>query len=141
MATHQGIPVDKLAEVYVKIRDRKAQIKAEFDKEYDALNEQQDKIKRALLTYCKENHLEGFKTVAGTVSRRVKKRYWTSDWPSMYTFVLENEVPEFFEKRLNQSAVQQFMEEHPETIPPGLNIDAEYIISVTKPRKPRKSQE
>jgi len=139
MAEYKGVTVDKLSNVYVKIREKKAALKKAFDEEYNGLTEQQDRIKRALLDYCKEQGLESFKTPSGTVSRRVNRRYWTSDWPSMYEFIQENNVPEFFEKRLNQTAVKQFMEENPDKSPKGLNCDAEYAVSVTKPRKPRKA--
>lgn len=137
MAEQNGVPVDKLSSVYVKIRDKKSEIKAAFDEEYKRLNAQQDKIKSALLDYCKEQGLESFKTASGTVSRSVRKRYWTSDWPHMYEFIAEHNCPEFFEKRLNQTAVKQFMAENPDIIPKGLNTDAEFSVSVTKPRKPR----
>ena len=50
----------------------------------------------------------------------------------MYKFIAEQEVPEFLEKRLNQGNVKQFLEENPESVPPGLNVDSEYIISVRK---------
>ena len=41
----------------------------------------------------------------------------------MYKFVLKHEVPEFFEKRLNQTNVKQFLEENPDLQPAGLNVD------------------
>jgi len=50
----------------------------------------------------------------------------------MYKFVLDNEVPEFFDKRLNQSNVRQFLEENPDLVPMGLNADSEYTLSVRK---------
>jgi mannose/fructose/N-acetylgalactosamine-specific phosphotransferase system component IIC len=50
----------------------------------------------------------------------------------MYEFVLEHEVPEFFDKRLNQSNVKQFLEDNPELVPQGLNVNSEYIIAVRK---------
>ena len=131
---------DKLAEVYIKIREAKAKLKREFDEKYARMEEQQNQIKRALLQYCKDEGLESFRTAHGTVARRVSTRYWTNDWPSMYKFVLEHEVPEFFEKRLNQTSVRQYLEENPEAVPPGLNADSQYTISVTKPRKPRKKE-
>lgn len=136
-ATIDGIPLSRLTKAYVKIRDKKSEIKAAFDEEYDKLTEQQDKIKRALLEYCKENDLTGFKTEAGTVSRSVKTRYWTSDWEAMGKFVIEHEVPELFTKSLNQSNVAQFLKENPDAVPPGLNVDSEYVISVRKPRPNR----
>jgi hypothetical protein len=50
----------------------------------------------------------------------------------MYEFILDNNVLEFFDKRLNQSNVKQFLEENPDVMPKGLNADSEYIISVRK---------
>jgi hypothetical protein len=45
---------------------------------------------------------------------------------------MDNKLPEFFEKRLNQTHVRQFIEENPDQIPAGLNVDSEYAISVRK---------
>ena len=72
------------------------------------------------------------KTSEGLFYRSVKTRYWTSDWEAMHKFVMEHDVPEFLEKRLNQTSVKIFLEENPETVPMGLNVDSEYIISVRK---------
>ena len=96
------------------------------------MQEQQDLIKKALLDHCKEHEVESVRTSAGLFYRGVKTRYWTSDWESMYKFIADQEVPEFLEKRLNQGNVKQFLEENPESVPPGLNVDSEYIISVRK---------
>ena len=91
-----------------------------------------DKVKKALLAYCEEQGLESVRTSAGLFYRSVKTRYWTSDWQSMYEFVLNNEVPEFFDKRLNQANVRQFLEDNPDLVPKGLNVDSEYAIAVRK---------
>ena len=48
---------------------------------------------------------------------------------------MEHAVPEFYTKSLNQSNVKQFMEDNPDVIPPGLNVDSEYIMTVKKPTK------
>jgi len=37
-----------------------------------------------------------------------------------------------FEKRLNQTHMKQFLEENPDLVPMGLNVDAEYILTVRK---------
>ena len=129
------IPVDKLAKVYVKIRDRKSELKAAFDEEYSKLNAQQEKISRALLDYCKANNLNSFNTDAGTVTRKTTVKYWTNDWESMYKFVIEHEVPEFFTKQLHQGNVKTFLAENPDVLPKGLNADTEYVVSVTRPKK------
>jgi len=123
---------EKLTRVYLKIRDKKAQLSSDFKKQEEDLNQKLDKVKAALLDYCKEQGLESVKTSEGLFYRSVKTRYWTSDWEAMHQFVMEQEVPEFLEKRLNQTNVKTFLEENPETVPKGLNVDSEYIISVRK---------
>ena len=45
---------------------------------------------------------------------------------------LENKVPEFFDKRLNQTNIKQFLEDNPDLMPKGLNQDTEYSIVVRK---------
>ena len=131
MSDDKGL-AEKLTRVYLKIRNKKAEVSAEFKKQDDELTRQLDKIKGALLDYCKEQGVESVKTSEGLFYRSVKTRYWTSDWESMYKFILEHDVPEFFEKRLNQTCVRQFLEENPDTVPKGLNTDSEYVISVRK---------
>lgn len=126
------IPLDKLVKAYITLRTKRSELSAEFKAQDEALLAKQDKIKKALLDHCKEHDVESVKTSEGVFYRTVKRRYWTSDWPSMYEFVLEHQVPEFFDKRLNQSNVRQFLEENPDLIPPGLNAETEYAVAVRK---------
>jgi len=127
-----GIPVEKLTKVYIKIRDKRAELKAAFDAEDKALIEKQDKLKRALLDYCKTQGVDSVRTAEGIFYRSTKTRYWTNDWESMNKFIMTNEVPEFYEKRLNQTTVKEFLEQNPDVLPPGLNVDSEYVITVRK---------
>lgn len=132
MGATVGVGLEKLTKVYLKIKARRNELSAEFKEEDGELRKQQDAIKQALLDHCKEHDVESVRTSAGLFYRTVKTRYWTSDWESMYKFITEQDVPEFLEKRLNQGNVRQFLEENPESVPPGLNVDSEYIIAVRK---------
>jgi hypothetical protein len=91
-----------------------------------------DKVKSALLEYCKDQNLESVRTTEGLFYRTGRTNYWTSDWESMGKFILEHGAPELLEKRLHQSNMRQFLEEHPELLPPGLNVDSEYTITVRR---------
>lgn len=124
--------MDDLTKTYLRIRNKRAEIKAAFDEEDKDLQAKLDKVKQALLEYCKEHEVESVRTTHGLFYRTVKTRYWTSDWESMNKFIMDNGVPEFFEKRLNQGVVKEFLEENPDLLPPGLNVDAEYVVSVRK---------
>jgi hypothetical protein len=124
--------LEKLTRVYIKIRDAKATLSADFKKKDAELTEQMNTIKQHLLDYCKENGVESVRTPAGLFFRTTKTRYWTSDWEAMHQFILDHGLTDFLEKRLNQSAVKAFLEENPEQVPPGLNSDSEYSITVRK---------
>ena len=126
------LPIDKLTRVFVKIRDARAELSAEFKQKDEELATQMDEIKRALLDYCKEQNVESVRTDAGLVYRTVRTRYWTSDWESMHKFIVDNNLPQLLEKRLNQTAVKSLLEEDPEMLPPGVNVDSEYAITVRK---------
>jgi len=126
------IPVEKLVGAYTKIRAKRSEISAKFKEEDGSLAEQQDKIKRALLDYCKDQGVDSVRTASGLFYRTIKQRYWTSDWSSMHAFIMDHNLPDFFEKRLNQTNVRQFIEENPDILPAGLNVDSEYVISVRK---------
>ena len=127
-----NVSVDKLVKTYAKIRDKRAEIAAKYKEEEGQLREKQDRVKSALLGYCKEHEVDSVRTPSGLFYRTVKQRYWTSDWESMHKFIMEHDLPEFFEKRLNQTHVRQFLEENPDLLPAGLNVDSEYTISVRK---------
>lgn len=130
--TTPTLPIDKLTRVFVKIRDARAELSAQFKQKDEELSTQMDEIKRALLDYCKEQNVESVRTEAGLVYRTVRTRYWTSDWESMHKFIVDNNLPQLLEKRLNQTAVKSLLEEDPEMIPPGVNVDSEYAITVRK---------
>jgi hypothetical protein len=127
-----AVSIDKLVKAYTKIRDKRSELTSKYKEEEGKLREQQDRVKLALLEYCKEHEVDSVRTASGLFYRTVKQRYWTSDWESMHKFIMDNEVPEFFEKRLNQTHVRQFIEENPDLVPAGLNVDSEYAISVRK---------
>jgi hypothetical protein len=131
-ATVGGVPLTKLTKAYIKIRETRAAKKAEFDAADKELVAQQERIRDALLKYCKDNEVESVKTAAGLFYRTSRTRYWTSDWESMHKFVLEHGAPDFLEKRLNQGVVAQWLEENPDEVPPGLNADTQYSIAVRK---------
>lgn len=126
------VSVERLTRAYTKIRDARSALAAKFKEEDGALQAQQNEIKRALLDYCEANGVESARTASGTFYRTVKTRYWPSDWSAVYRFVVENNMPELFEKRLNQGVIKELLDEDPDFSLPGLNSDSEYVITVRK---------
>ena len=94
------------------------------------LSRQLEKVRKGLLDYCNAHNVESVRTSEGLFYRSVKTKYWTNDWEKMHAFVVEHQVPELLEKRLNQTNLKQFLEENPEST--GSSIDSEYSIAVRK---------
>lgn len=134
MNTEVSVDLDKLVSVYIKIRDKKAELIAAMTAQEEDFNLKLKAIELKLLEHCKENGVESVRTESGTFYRSVKFRYGTSDWESMGKFILENEAPELLEKRIHQGNMRQFLEDNPDKLPRGLNCDSEYTVTVRRKR-------
>lgn len=122
------VTADKLVRAYIKIREKRS----ELAKQDSELEEQLATIQTELLAICKETGADGLKTQYGTVSRRLSKRYWTSDWESFYAFIKEHDAFHFLHQRISNPNVETFLEENPDLHPPGLQADASYTVTVRR---------
>ena len=132
MSEETNLSADKLAEIYIKIRDARAKLKEEYEEQDAVAKEQQDLIAEQMLAICKEQNADSIKTQAGTIIRKVDTRYWTSDWESMYDFIHEHDAYPLLEKRIHQTNMRQFLEENPDLLPAGLMTDSKYTIVVRR---------
>lgn len=133
MSTEEtSVPADKLAKIYIRIRDKMQAEKREWDEKEAAYKAQMEAIEAELLEICKTTGSDSLRTKYGTVIRSVKTRYWTSDWSNFHKFLLENEAPQLLENRIAQSNMKEFLEAHPDKLPPGLNADSEYAVTVRR---------
>ena len=122
-----------LVAVYRKLRGAIAEAEEELETRVRELREQLDLVSAEILNFCNEQNLDSVKTPAGTISRRVQTRYWTTDWEQMNKFILENEALHLLEKRIHNGNMKQFLEENPDVLPIGLQVDNKYVIQVRKP--------
>ena len=128
----EEISADKLVAVYIKMRDKRAALLREYEEQDEAVKSQMEIVEGKLLDLCKTVGADSLKTQHGTVIRSVKTRYWTSDWNSMHKFIMENNMPELLEKRISQSTLKQLLDENPDMMPPGVNIDSRYAVTIRR---------
>ena len=121
----------KLVQVYVKMRDKRAELKQAYDEQDKELQEKMDVIEQALLELCKENGVESLRTTYGTATRRVQERVWAADWDAFKEFVREYDAVDLLEKRVHQGNFKQWAEEHPGVVAP-VNIDRKYAITIRR---------
>lgn len=129
----EAIPADKLVAVYRRIRAAIEEREEAHAQEIGTLKEKLEMVSDKLLKICNEQNVDSLRTPNGTVTRRVKSRYWTTDWESMYRFIRENDAPFLLEQRIHNGNMKQFLEENPDQHPAGLQVDSKYAITVRKP--------
>ena len=132
-----GDDIERLMKADINMRD----VIASKEKEIKKIKEERSQVQAILLEACKHLKSDSLKNKVGTLTRRVKKRYWTTDWPSMYKFIKEKGLMEFMEKRLNQTNIKEYLVEHPDELPPGLQSSAEYAISIRRSKSQEEIQE
>ena len=126
------LPIEKLTRVYIKMRDKKEELSRELEEKIGELEADMKRVKLAILDHMKELNAESLRTNSGTVFRTVRTTYSTNDWDSMNKFILEHGLPDLLEKRIHQTNMKAFLEEHPDVLPPGLNANMEYSVTVKR---------
>lgn len=124
--------IDKLVEVYIRIRDARDEVRRELEAKESDLNEQLDIISQQILEVCKQTGADSIKTKHGTAMRGVKSRFWTNDWEKFYEFMSDQKEFGLLEKRIHQTNMKQFLEENPDLHPAGLNVERTYAITVRR---------
>jgi len=121
--------VDKMIEVYIKIRDAIADKKAEQKKELEALEGQLEVLGQELNKICEEVG-GSITTPAGRVSRKITRNYWTNNWEALYAIIKEHDAFHLLRQQITNSAMKEFLEANPDIHPEGLNVDSKYTVTV-----------
>ena len=126
---------DKLTLAYIKMRDRRAELAKEYEAEDARIQEQMDMVETELKNMCEEIGADSIKTAYGTVYRSVKTQYQVNDWDNMYKFVMEHNIPQVLFKRISTTNMKQFLDENPNLMPIGMNIDNRYTVTVRRSKQ------
>tara|TARA_R110002126_G_scaffold94967_3_gene223752 strand:- start:100 stop:516 length:417 start_codon:yes stop_codon:yes gene_type:complete len=126
------VPPEKLVKVYLKMKAKHDEMRIAYEAEEKKLSDQMTKVKSALLAFCKAQNVDSVRTGEGLFYRTTKVDYWTNNWEAMHQFILEHKVPQLLHQRIHQTNLKEFLEANPDLLPPGLNVDSEYTITVRR---------
>lgn len=128
MALNKG----EVVETYIKLRDRRAKRKADYEAADAADKEKQEKIEAYLLKEFNESGVDSIKTPFGTAYKTAKLSVTTADKEAFFhNWVVPNAAWEFLDIKPNKTAVQQYKAAH-EDIPPGLNWSETLTVNVRR---------
>lgn len=131
--TDEIVPMDRLAKVYVKIRDKIAELTRAYETEVEGLKAQRDTVAHTMKEQLRASGQLSAKTEYGTVSLKTTTRYYAMDKDAFKAFVVEHDAIDLLEQRISQKNIAEFITKNPTVAIPGLNTASEIEISVRKP--------
>lgn len=124
---------DKLVKLFIKTRETKAAAASEFKAQEAQFNAILDACENTLLAAADAAGVEGFKTEMGTTYVGTEVKYSIADDTAFKTF-LEGQEDKygFFERRISSTRVAEYMKQHEDVPPPGLNLFRTRVMRVRK---------
>lgn len=122
------VNLEKLMQADINMREKIA----ELENQIKEVEKQRETVQQALHEACRSLNVSSLKTKVGTLSRTVRTTYATTNWPALYEFIREHNVPEFLHKRLSSGNITEFLEANPDKFPAGLTPIKEFTISIRK---------
>lgn len=138
--------VDKLVNVYLKIREKRSQIRKEYEAQDDALKEKLDTIESALLKHLQNQNAQSVKTGPGTVYTQRDVVPACFDWDAFHRWVLKNGELDALERRVKKGFITDLIEQQRQAaidngedaesieldLPPGVQIHERRVVRVRK---------
>jgi hypothetical protein len=125
------VKLSEAVEMYIKMRDKKAQMKAEFEASVAPLNEKMEKLEAKLLDVFNKTGMDSVKTEFGTAYSTVRTTASVADREVFMEYVKANEEWSLLETRVSKTAVEQFRAIH-DDLPPGVNVREERVVNVRR---------
>ena len=123
--------LSEAVELYISMRDKKAQLKSDFDALVAPVQERMDKLELKLLEAFEKNGMDSVKTPAGTAYQTTRTSATIADRDVFMSHVKANLAWDLLEVRVNKSAVEAVQEETGE-LPPGVNLNTTRVVNVRR---------
>lgn len=125
--------MERVVRAYVKIRDKQAEEKKEFEKKHAEWDAKKDELEAFMLDVLNKSNAQSIATNSGTFYKSEKVIPAGADWGAFYRWVAEDpERFEFLERRIKATTVKAYMDENENTPPPGVNVFREYKVGVRR---------
>jgi len=126
--------VDDLSTEYIRIRTEREVLKEKFEGEDKVFAEQLAEIEHKLVQIMLADNTTSMSTARTIIIKRVMKRYNPTNWEAVYRLVDKYKAYGVLHKRIHDTNMKDFLDEHPDEYPEGLNVDSRYAVTVK--RKP-----
>lgn len=125
--------LDELVANYIKLRDKKSQLKKQYDEKVAKVDAVMDKMEAIILKTFQDSGIDSARTDAGTAYISTRTSATVSSREEFLSWVLQDpdERSIFLENRVSKVAVEQFKAAN-DDLPPGINFRSEVTVGVRR---------
>ena len=124
--------VDDLSSEYIQIRAARERAQKDWEAQDKIYDEKLTALENQLLDILNRTNTDSMSTACAVVMRRVSKSYSTTNWDALYDLIARHKAFAVLHKRIHSTNMRQFLEEHPDEYPAGLNVDSRYAVTVRR---------
>lgn len=124
--------IETLIAKYIKARDLKATLKAEYDLKVEALDSAMEKIENVVLAKLNEMGTDSFGVKGvGTAYKSAVTSATVADWDATLQFIKDNDMWNLLDHRVNKTAVVEYRKAN-DDLPPGVNWREEHVVRIRR---------
>jgi len=123
--------VDEVVKGYIKLRDKKNQMKKDQGDELRPITEKMTLLENWLLRDLQTRKVESQKTAEGTAFISTMAAATVKDRDAFFDFVRENNMWDLLENRVSKSVVRDYLEDTGEVVP-GVNYQETQVVRIRR---------
>jgi hypothetical protein len=124
--------MDDLSAKYIELRTKREQLKHIFEAEDAKFEELMAELESKMLEIMNSADASSISTSNAVVMRKITSRYNPTNWDAVYEMIARHKAFGVLHKRVHDTNMRQFLEEHPDEYPAGLNVDRSYQVVVRR---------
>ena len=121
----------ELIEQYITLRDKKSELKREYETKVKKVDDVLDKMEGAILTAFESTGIDSAKTEHGTAYVSTRTTASVADRDVFMRHVVDNQDWTLLEVRCSKAAVEQYTAANEEP-PPGVNISSTRVVNIRR---------
>jgi uncharacterized circularly permuted ATP-grasp superfamily protein len=124
---------DELIDIYVKLRDRVAEIEKEFGVRTAPIKTAMSSIETVLHKRLIASDTEAFKTASGTAFMKEQTSITTKEWATeTLPFIIANQRWELLDAGVNKTAALAHMEANGGALVPGTKYSSRMVVQIRR---------
>lgn len=120
---------NELTQQYTELRDRKLAIETQMKAATKPLTEEMVRIEGLLMSLLNATGAQNIATPHGTAYKSETRRYTVDDPHAFRMWVEANNCPEFYQNRVSDEAIKEFVAQHNQ-LPPGVKMSAHVTVNI-----------